>query len=124
MKTLLLAALMFAPAVFAGDAKPAEAKPAPAAEKKAAGARLEVSVTSAGFVVKDPHPVKAGEPVTLVVTRTIEATCAKDIVVKEFEIKQALPLNKPVEVTFTPKKAGKVHFTCAMNMITGDIVVE
>jgi plastocyanin domain-containing protein len=99
---------------FAGD----KAKPAPA------GARREVTVTQAGFVVKDNHPLKKGEPVTLVVTRKVDKTCAKDIVLKDFDIKQALPLDKAVEVTFTPKTAGKVHFSCAMNMLGGDLTVE
>jgi len=35
-----------------------------------------------------------------------------------------LPLNKPVEVVFTPKQAGKIRFACAMDMVAGEIVVE
>ena len=35
-----------------------------------------------------------------------------------------LPLSKPVEVTFVPTKAGKVHFACAMDMVSGDLQVE
>ncbi len=81
-------------------------------------------MNDSGFVVKDAAPLKKGQPVTLVVTRKIEATCAKDIVLKDFDIKQPLPLDKPVEVTFTPKKAGKVHFSCAMGMLGGDLTVE
>lgn len=91
---------------------------APAAE------RIEVSVTSDGFTLAHPRAVKVGRPVTLVVTRTTEKTCATDIVLKEFGISKPLPLNKSVEVSFVPKKAGKVHFACAMDMVSGDLTVE
>ncbi len=88
------------------------------------GVRLDVSVTKDGFVVANPAPLKAGQPVTLVVTRKVTKTCATDIVLKEFGISQPIPLDKAVEVTFTPKKPGKVHFACAMDMVSGDLKVE
>jgi plastocyanin domain-containing protein len=84
---------------------------------------VELSVTSEGFV---PAIVKvhAGQPVKLVVTRKIERTCATDIVIKEYGINKPLPLNVPVEVVFTPKKPGRISYSCAMNMIKGEIVAE
>lgn len=91
---------------------------------QAAGQRFDVSVTAAGFTVAHPLPLKVGQPVTLVVTRTVETTCATAIVIKEFGISKPLPLNQPVEVTFVPKKAGKVHFACPMDMVSGDLQVE
>ena len=86
--------------------------------------RVEVSVTRDGFVVPNEPKLKAGEPVTLVITRSVEKTCATDIVIKDFGVSQPLPLNKPVEVTFTPTKPGSVRFACAMDMISGSIRVE
>lgn len=102
------------------------AKPQVAALVKfvAATARIDVAVTSDGFVVANAPSLKAGQPVTLVVTRSVEKTCATDIVLKEFGISQPLPLNTPVEVTFTPKKAGPVRFACAMDMIAGTLKVD
>ena len=84
---------------------------------------IEMSVTSEGFV---PAEVKAkvGQPVKLVVTRTVERTCATDIVIKDFGINKPLPLNQAVEVNFTPTAPGKVRFACAMDMIAGVVVVE
>ncbi|MBE2251903.1 MAG: cupredoxin domain-containing protein [Myxococcus sp.] len=90
----------------------------------AAATRIDVAVTSDGFVVANAPTLKAGQPVTLVVTRSVEKTCATDIVLKEFGLSQPLPLNKPVEVSFTPKKAGVVRFACAMDMIAGSLKVE
>ena len=90
----------------------------------AAGQKVEIKVTSDGFeprVVK----VKKGEPVTLVFTRTVERTCITAIDIPAENVKGfELPLNKPVSLTFTPKKAGEEKFHCsAMGMGNGKIVV-
>jgi plastocyanin domain-containing protein len=92
--------------------------------KVAEASRVEVSVTADGFVVATPRTLKVGQLVTLVVTRSVERTCATDIVLKDFGISKPLPLGKPVEVTFVPTKKGKVHFSCAMDMVGGDLTVE
>ncbi len=84
---------------------------------------VTMQVTSEGFVPAQVK-VKAGQPVKLVVTRKTDMTCAKEIVIKEFGINQPLPLNQPVEITFTPIKPGQVRYACAMDMIAGVIIVE
>lgn len=85
--------------------------------------RIVITVTKNGFEPASVH-LKAGQPVRLVVTRTVERTCATDIVVSEFGIKQPLPLNKPVEVRFTPRKPGAIRYACAMDMVAGSLIVE
>lgn len=109
--------LALAVTLLAGVA-PVNAAPAPKGEK-----RVVLTVTKNGF---EPASVrlKAGQPVRLVVTRRVERTCATDIVLKDYGIRRPLPLNKPVEVSFTPKKAGAVRYACAMDMIAGSLVVE
>lgn len=86
--------------------------------------RIEVTVTEDGFVVGKVPTLKVGTPVTLVVTRKVEQTCATDIVLKNFGLSVPLPLSKPVEVTFVPTAPGKVHFACAMDMVSGDLKVD
>jgi plastocyanin len=101
-------------------------RPRPAAESdasKPAGRRIEVSVTSDGFVAAG-NKVKVGEPVTLVVTRKVERTCATDIVIKDYAINRPLPQGQAVEVTFTPTKPGPIRYACAMDMIAGQLVAE
>jgi plastocyanin domain-containing protein len=123
VRPLLLALVFSTPAALAAPAKtPTPAKPV-AAPAPARAQRVNVTVTAKGFVVDAPK-VKAGQPVTLVVTRQVERTCATDIVLKDYGISQPLPLGKPVEVTFTPARAGKVHYACAMDMIAGELVAE
>jgi plastocyanin domain-containing protein len=85
---------------------------------------LALSVTEKGY---EPSPVtlQQGQPVKLVLTRTTEHTCATEIVLDEYDIHTPLPLNQPVEVTFTPTKTGKLVYGCAMGkMINGVFLVE
>jgi plastocyanin len=83
--------------------------------------RVQVVVTEAGFEpreVKVPH----GRPVTLVITRKTDKTCAKDVAI-EGQVKD-LPLDKAVEIRLTFDKPGTVTYACGMNMIKGTIVVQ
>jgi plastocyanin domain-containing protein len=85
--------------------------------------RIDMAVTADGFVPKQAR-VKVGQPVTLVVTRKVDRTCATDIVIKDYGVNKALPRDQPVEITFTPTKAGKIRFACAMDMVAGELVAE
>ena len=92
-------------------------------QKKTEEQVVTIEVTGEGFVPARVK-VKANQPVKLVVTRKSDRTCATEIVIKDFGINKPLPLNQPVEITFTPTKPGKVRYACAMDMIAGVIVVE
>src|SRR5262245_39244341 len=83
----------------AGDDKAGKAKETKEAVK---GPRIvELKVTDKGY---EPSPitVKKGEPLRLRITRTTDETCAKDIILPDHNIEKELPLNKSVEVDFTP----------------------
>ena len=117
----LVVALFFAVPVLAGEpAKAAEKAPAAAAGKKVA-----IKVTDDGFKPQEIK-VKKGQPVTLEFTRVTDATCMTEIDIPAENVKEfALPLNKAVSLTITPKKAGVEKFHCsAMGMGDGKIVVE
>jgi plastocyanin domain-containing protein len=85
------------------------------------GKTVEMAVTDKGF---EPAAVtvKKGEPVTLVITRKTDSTCAKEIVVDEHGINTKLPLNKAVKVTFTPKKTGQLKYGCGMGKMLGGVL--
>ena len=87
------------------------------------GKTVEISVTEKGF---EPSTVtvKKGEPVTLVVTRKTDKTCASEIVIDDEKINAKLPLNEAIKLTFTPKKSGAIKFACGMNMLGGVLKVE
>lgn len=105
--------------------KAAEVKPAVVDAKPAAGARVvELKVTEDCFVPGNVT-LKKDEPVKFVVTRTTDATCATELLISGTDIKAELPLNKPVEIAWTPTKAGQVKFGCAMDMmVSGMLLVE
>lgn len=117
-----------APKVVA-EVKPAEpvkppepVKPAPA--EGAAARVVELKVTAEGF---QPGNVtlKKDQPVKFVVTRVSDETCATELLIADTDIKADLPLNKPVEIAWTPTKAGQVKFGCAMGMmVSGMLLVE
>ena len=84
---------------------------------------IAITVTEKGFEPAVVH-VAAGQPVRLLVTRKTDRTCAKEFVMAEHNINQPLPLDQPVEITFTPGKAGELRYACGMDMFSGKIVVE
>jgi plastocyanin domain-containing protein len=120
---LALACVMALGLVGCGGTPPAEEHAeAPAAIAVQEGV-VEVTVDGAGF-----HPdriaAKAGEPITLALTRTTDETCGTEIVIASLGIEQKLPLNERVEVTVTPGEKGEIAFACGMDMLKGAIVVE
>jgi hypothetical protein len=83
---------------------------------------VEMAVTDEGFVPSKVK-VKKGEKVRLVVTRKTESTCAKEIVIKDYGIDRALPLNKAVTVELTPSRSGEIRYACGMDHVSGVLFV-
>jgi hypothetical protein len=108
------------PPPIAAPAVPPPA-PAPPAAPAKAGARVEVAVTEEGFV-PSRIPAHQGKPLTLAVTRKTDRTCAREIMFQGQEGKTVLPLNKTVEITYTPKVSGNIRFGCAMGMMVSGVL--
>lgn len=87
------------------------------------GEPVRITVTKNGY---EPFRVRAtaGKPLTLVLTRTTDETCATEILIPEANIAQDLPLNQPVTITFTPPRTGELRYSCAMQMFQGVIDVR
>jgi plastocyanin domain-containing protein len=81
-----------------------------------------VEVTDKGF---EPSSLKlkAGAPAKVTFVRKTDQTCAKEVVIKEYNIDRKIPLNEPVRIEFTPRK-GEFTFACGMDMIKGKLIVE
>jgi len=113
MKTLVLLGVL---AAVAGCARePARNAGAPD--------RFELAVTDSGFTPATVT-VPAGRPVTLVVTRKTDATCAKEIVFPEQNIRKELPLNQPVEIALPASPKGEIAYRCGMDMLGGKVSVQ
>lgn len=97
-----------------------------AAPKQPADGRYQIAVTEKGFEPGDIS-VPAAKPVTLVFDRKTDDTCAKQVVLDLGDgnkVTKDLPLNQPVEVAATFPKAGKLTYSCAMDMDHGTITVQ
>jgi plastocyanin len=95
--------------------------PAAVAAPAVVAARVAVQVTEAGFVPAR-IPAKAGQALTLSITRKTDRTCAREILFAGQPGKTELPLDKTVDVTYTPKVSGDVKFGCAMGMMVGGVI--
>jgi plastocyanin domain-containing protein len=84
-------------------------------------ARIEI--TTQGY---QPASVKLRRGMLARVTfvRTTDATCVREIVLPDLNMRRELPLNQPVVVSFTPKKRGSFTFVCGMNMMRGELIVR
>jgi plastocyanin domain-containing protein len=93
--------------------------------KQAAGgpARFELTVTDAGFA-PNSITVPAGKPVTLVVTRKTDQTCAKEIAFPEQGILKPLPLNVAIEIQLPASSRREITYKCGMDMLSGKVVVQ
>jgi len=89
----------------------------------ASSERITMAVTADGFVPARTH-VKVGKPVTLLVTREVEQTCATDLVIKDYGVNRPLPRGQTVEIQFTPTKKGPIPYSCAMGMASGALTAE
>ncbi|GAB5540429.1 MAG: cupredoxin domain-containing protein [Sandaracinaceae bacterium] len=92
-------------------------------EASSADGRVHIEVNASGY---EPAQVQAtaGQPLTLVFTRTTDEGCGQELAIPAHDIRRRLPLDEPVEVTITPTEAGELRFTCGMDMYDGAIVVR
>jgi plastocyanin domain-containing protein len=127
---LLVAAIALSVAVFGAARNCYRAMKQPgAAPVSAAKATLQNDAQTATVEIDDKGfepsnlKLKAGAPAKVTFVRKTDATCAKEVVIKEYKIERKLPLNEPVTVEFTPRK-GEFTFACGMGMIKGKLIVE
>ena len=97
-----------------------------AAERTIAKPRVQTAkivITTKGY---QPTSLKLrrGVPARVTFLRTTDATCVKEIVLPDFNIRRALPLNAPVVIGFTPTRRGSFTFVCGMNMMKGQLIVQ
>jgi plastocyanin domain-containing protein len=113
MKTIIMAGLVVIGSITA----------VAGCQKSSGPQTVKVAVTDAGFVPAQVD-VRRGQPVVLLVTRTTDETCAKEIVIPDQHIRKALPLNQPVAISFTPEKRGAIKYACGMEMVSGTLRVQ
>src|SRR5713101_3037922 len=83
--------------------------------------KIEVAVTDNGFVPA-VATVGKGRPVTLVITRKTDETCATEAVFASLDKRYDLPLNQPVRIEFPSGVTDTLRYACGMDMYKGMIV--
>jgi plastocyanin domain-containing protein len=89
----------------------------------AATGAVAITVDGDGF---KPSAVtfKKGSPGALVFTRTVDDTCATEVVFPQLDIKKDLPKNTPVTINVPTDKEQKLTFQCGMGMYKSSVVIE
>jgi hypothetical protein len=128
VRWLLVAVLLVGAAALAlflvpsaGPTRISASRPLP---PRAPGNVVRLTVTPLGFEPPDVR-VEAERPVTLIITRVTDQTCATELVVDGQPGQTPLPLNQPVTITLLPRKPGIVGYGCTMGrMVSGVLRVE
>lgn len=68
--------------------------------------------------------VQKNKPVKLKILRKDPSSCLDQLIIPQWNIVKALPLNKELSVRFTPDETGEFPFHCGMNMFHGKILVR
>ncbi|MEO7132693.1 MAG: cupredoxin domain-containing protein, partial [Vicinamibacterales bacterium] len=92
----------------------------------ASTAEMQTATVSVGDAAFEPAMItlRKGVPARLTFTRVSDTTCATEVVLPDYGIKRALPLNQGVAIEFTPQQAGEVAFACGMGMLKGMLMVQ
>ncbi len=88
-------------------------------KEKSAVAQGSIEIVVDGGYSPELIEVKVGAPIDLIFFRKDSSTCLDEVVIADFKIRKALPLNAKTKVTITPEKKGSYEFTCGMNMYHG-----
>ena len=84
---------------------------------------VAIVVTDNGFEPAVVH-VARGKPVTLIVTRRTDSTCATEMVFEAPGLRYELPLGKPVRIDLPAGVSDTLRYACGMEMIRGMIVAD
>lgn len=84
---------------------------------------IRITQDSRGYHPSELPELKVGVPARLIINSTDSYTCASAFVIPEFNIKKQLQPGENI-IDFTPKKSGKLPFSCSMGMFRGSLKVR
>ncbi len=83
-----------------------------------------VDITVNGSYSPDVIRVRKGQPLILRFFRNERSLCTKEVKFPELGIQRTLADFDTTEIRITPAKAGTIHFSCGMDMVHGQLIVE
>jgi Cu+-exporting ATPase len=98
-------------------------RPAQRAQHGVGGDRQEIKVVVRGGYTPDRVEAVAGVPLQMTFDRQETGDCTSRVVFPELGITQSLPANAQTVVEIQPTEVGEFHFSCAMNMVHGTLIV-
>lgn len=121
-KIIIIAVFAF---IFAVSGLDASAQRTSKTQKRTAQKvqRVRINVTERGYQPTS-FRLKKNIPARITFVRKTEDECGKEIVFPAYNIRRELPLNTPVTISFTPRKAGSFSFVCGMDMMRGKVIVQ
>lgn len=93
------------------------------AQGSASAPTVELSANERGFSPPSVT-IPKGQAATLLVTRTTDKTCAREVVFPDLGITRDLPLGAPVAIELPAGVAKTYRFQCGMGMFKGSVVVQ
>jgi YHS domain-containing protein len=94
------------------------------APRQVQNAAQKATVVIDGKYLPGKVAVRRGSPVALTFVRKEEAGCGGVVHFPTLGIKRTLKPGERTVVTFTPRKAGRLPFTCGMAMYRGELIVK
>ena len=82
------------------------------------------TITVDGAYLPQNLSFRVGKPVELSFVLKEKSGCGDVVQFPSLAIKRELKRGRPTVVTFTPKKAGAIPFTCRMGMYKGRVIVK
>jgi plastocyanin domain-containing protein len=120
-KAIVLLTMLMLSVGLSGSVTSSAAAPQKAAPK---GAIQRATIVINGGYSPDTITVEAGRPVELTFVRKETSGCGDVVQFPSLGLKRSLKTGQKAVITFTPKKAETVSFTCGMNMYRGQVVVR
>ncbi|MBK5215435.1 MAG: cupredoxin domain-containing protein [Candidatus Pacebacteria bacterium] len=91
---------------------------------KAVSVSDEVDIIVDGGYSPEVISVPKGKITKLNFIRKDPTACLEEVVLGDFKIRRALPLNQKVVIEISPETSGEFVYTCGMGMYHGKIIVK
>lgn len=85
--------------------------------------KMTIKLTESGYTPSE-FRLRRGTRAHVTFIRTTDETCGQVLVIPAYGVRRDLPLNQPVMVRLLPRRTGTFNFTCGMDMLRGQIIVN
>lgn len=84
--------------------------------------KATITIRNSGYT-SDVSTLKVGVPLRLTLKSIAAAGCGRAFTIPDYNISKVLPVDGEETIEFTPKKIGRLAYSCSMGMYTGEFAV-